>query len=101
MTHNPKLSVYIMTLKPKKSEEQKTFRDFLREKYAGDSTTSDVELLQRLFDDKNSTDIKIFPFQLDKEILFGNNIFSEQLDAYFFVVIGYKSLYIERKIGIG
>ncbi|WP_299351971.1 hypothetical protein [uncultured Porphyromonas sp.] len=40
-----------MTLKPKKSEEQKTFRDFLREKYAGDSTTSDVELLQRLFED--------------------------------------------------
>lgn len=51
MAHNPKLSVYIMTLKPKKSEEQKTFRDFLHEKYAGDSTTSDVELLQRLFED--------------------------------------------------
>lgn len=51
MAHNPKLSVYIVTLKPKKTEEQKTFRDFLREKYAGDSMASDGELLQRLFED--------------------------------------------------
>lgn len=51
MAHNPKLSVYIVTLKPRKKEEQKTFRDFLREKYAGDSMTSDGELLQRLFED--------------------------------------------------
>mgnify|MGYP003086173535 CR=1 FL=1 len=51
MAHNPKLSVYIVTLKPKKKNEQKTFRDFLREKYAGDSMTSDGELLQKLFED--------------------------------------------------
>lgn len=51
MAHNPKLSAYIVTLKPKKKEEQKTFRDFLREKYAGDSMTSDGELLQKLFED--------------------------------------------------
>ena len=51
MAHNPKLSVYIVTLKPRKKDEQKTFRDFLREKYAGDSMTSDGELLQRLFED--------------------------------------------------
>ena len=51
MAHHPKLSVYIVTLKPRKKEEQKSFRDFLREKYTGDSMTSNGELLQRLFED--------------------------------------------------
>lgn len=50
MAYNPKLSVYIITLKPKKKDETKTFRDFLCEKYAGDSTTSEAKLLQDLFE---------------------------------------------------
>lgn len=50
MAHNPKLSVYIVTLRPKKAEGQKTYRDFLREKYHGNSTTTDAELLQMLFE---------------------------------------------------
>lgn len=29
MAHNPKLNVYIISLKPKKQDENKTFRDFL------------------------------------------------------------------------
>lgn len=50
MAYNPKLSVYIITLKPKKKDETKTFRDFLCEKYAGDSTTSEAKLLLDLFE---------------------------------------------------
>ena len=30
MAHNPKLNVYIIGLKPKKQDENKTFRDFLK-----------------------------------------------------------------------
>lgn len=49
MAHNPKLSVYIITLRPKKEEDRKTYRDFLREKYNVDNTTTDAELLTKLF----------------------------------------------------
>ena len=31
MAHNPKLNVYIISLKPKKQDENKTFRDFFLE----------------------------------------------------------------------
>lgn len=31
MAHNPKLNVYIISLKPKKQDENKTFRDFFAE----------------------------------------------------------------------
>ena len=48
MSHNPKLSVYIVTLKPKKEQNFKTYRDFLWEKYHADSSTTDAELLQNL-----------------------------------------------------
>ena len=41
MAHNPKLNVYIISLKPKKQDENKTFRDFLKEKYAKESDLSD------------------------------------------------------------
>lgn len=49
MAHNPKLSVYIITLRPKKEEERKTCRDFLREKYNVDNTATDADLLTKLF----------------------------------------------------
>ena len=49
MAHNPKLNVYIISLKPKKQDENKTFRDFLKEKYAKDSDTSDKALMEYLF----------------------------------------------------
>ena len=49
MAHNPKLNVYIISLKPKKQDENKTFRDFLKEKYAKNSETSDKALMKYLF----------------------------------------------------
>lgn len=49
MAYNPKLSVYIITLRPKKDGKKKTFRDFLCEKYSTVSAASDAELLERLF----------------------------------------------------
>lgn len=50
MAYNPKLSVYIITLKSKEAENPKTYREFLQEKYHRDSTATDSELLQELFD---------------------------------------------------
>ena len=49
MAHNPKLNVYIISLKPKKQDENKTFRDFLKEKYAKNSDMSDKALMKYLF----------------------------------------------------
>ncbi|EGW47196.1 hypothetical protein HMPREF0666_01650 [Prevotella sp. C561] len=49
MAHNPKLNVYIISLKPKKQDENKTFREFLKEKYAKNSDTSDKALMIYLF----------------------------------------------------
>ena len=49
MAHNPKLNVYIISLKPKKQDENKTFRDFLKEKYAKESDLSDKALMEHLF----------------------------------------------------
>lgn len=49
MAHNPKLNVYIISLKPKKQDENKTFRDFLKEKYAKNSDMSDKALMEYLF----------------------------------------------------
>ena len=49
MAHNPKLNVYIISLKPKKQDENKTFRDFLKEKYAKNSDRSDKALMKYLF----------------------------------------------------
>lgn len=49
MAHNPKLNVYIIGLKPKKQDENKTFRDFLKEKYSTQSDLSDNSLMEYLF----------------------------------------------------
>ena len=49
MAHNPKLNVYIISLKPKKQDENKTFRDFLKEKYAKNLDMSDKALMKYLF----------------------------------------------------
>jgi len=48
MAHNPKLNVYIISLKPKKQDENKTFRDFLKEKYVKNSDMSDKALMTDL-----------------------------------------------------
>lgn len=49
MAHNPKLNVYIISLKPKKQDESKTFRDFLKEKYSTQADLSDNKLMQYLY----------------------------------------------------
>ncbi|WP_418986807.1 hypothetical protein [Bacteroides heparinolyticus] len=36
MAHNPKLNVYIISLKPKKQDENKTFRDFFDQQTLGE-----------------------------------------------------------------
>lgn len=46
MAHNPKLNVYIIGLNPKKQDENKTFRDFLKEKYSNQSDLSDNSLMK-------------------------------------------------------
>lgn len=50
MAHNPKLNVYIIGLKPKKQDEIKTFRDFLKEKYSSRTDLSDDALMGYLFE---------------------------------------------------
>lgn len=50
MAHNPKLNVYIIGLKPKKQDENKTFRDFLKEKYSSRTDLSDDALMRYLFE---------------------------------------------------
>lgn len=50
MAHNPKLNVYIIGLKPKKQDEVKTFRDFLKEKYSSRTDLSDDALMGYLFE---------------------------------------------------
>ena len=56
MAHNPKLNVYIIGLKPKKQDENKTFRDFLKEKYSTQSDLSDNSLMEYLFSSNLSFD---------------------------------------------
>lgn len=50
MAHNPKLNVYIISLKPKQQDENKTFRDFLKEKYSTQADLSDKALMEYLFE---------------------------------------------------
>lgn len=49
MAHNPKLNVYIISLKSKKQDEYRTFRDFLKEKYSSHTDLSDDALMGYLF----------------------------------------------------